>query len=113
MSKITFMYIFNQLKYTFNVADTMRKAIPVEKRIAVALWRLSTNVEYRTIGHVFGISRSTMCVIVHEIFNKVLTPMYMYIKIPTGQQQRETVDLFENKWVLPFYIMCGRNRWQP
>ena len=103
MRKDTFMYICNQLKSTLNKADTpMKKAIPVEKRVAVALWRLSTNVEYRTIGHLFGISRSTVCVIVHEVckaINKVLTPIY--IKIPTGQQLKETVDLFENKWGFP------------
>ena len=53
----------------------MRKAIPVVKRVAVTLWRLSTNLEYRTIDHLFGISRSTVCVIVHEVcraINKVL-----------------------------------------
>ena len=97
MRKDTFMYLCNQLRCALNKSDTrMRRAISVEKRVAVALWRLATNVEYRSIGHLFGISRSTACVIVHEVcsaINTVLTPIY--IKIPTEQQLKETIDLFE------------------
>ena len=103
MRKDTFMYLCNQLRCALNKSDTrMRRAISVEKRVAVALWRLATNVEYRSIGHLFGISRSTACVIVHEVcsaINTVLTPIY--IKIPTEQQLKETIDLFEKKWGFP------------
>ena len=57
MRKDTFMYLCNQLRCALNKSDTrMRRAISVEKRVAVALWRLATNVEYRSIGHLFGIS---------------------------------------------------------
>ena len=93
MRNDTFMYLCNQLRCELNKSDTrMRRAISVEKRVAVALWRLATNVEYRSIGHLFGISRSTACVIVHEVcsaINTVLTPIY--IKIPTEQLLKETI----------------------
>ena len=38
----------------------------MEKRVAVTIWRLATNVEYRSIGHLFGISRASICCIVQE-----------------------------------------------
>ena len=108
--KDTFMYICNQQRSTLNKLDTpMRKAIPVEKCVAVALWRLSTNVEYRTVGHLFRISQSTVCVIVHEVskaINNVLTPVY--IKNPTGQQLREIIDCLRQMGVS---TMCWSNRW--
>ena len=31
----------------------LRKAIPVEERVAVSLWKLATNSDYRTIGPLF------------------------------------------------------------
>ena len=68
MHKDTFMYLCNQLKCALNKTDTrMRRAIPVKKLVAVAIWRLATNEENRTIGHLFGISRSTAYVIVHDM----------------------------------------------
>ena len=42
----------------------MRKAIPVEQRVAIALWRLATTTDYRTIGHLFGVSKPAVCGIV-------------------------------------------------
>ena len=42
-------------------ADTVfRKAVPIEKRVGVALWRLSTGNSFRTISKVFGIGKSTV-----------------------------------------------------
>ena len=34
----------------------MRRAIPLEQRVAIALWRVATNGDYRTIAHLFGVS---------------------------------------------------------
>ncbi|EDO32270.1 predicted protein, partial [Nematostella vectensis] len=44
----------------------MREAIPVPKRVAVALWRLATGNSYRTTSLQFGIGRSTSMHITHE-----------------------------------------------
>ena len=70
--------------------------ISVEKRIANALWRLGTNVEYRTISHLFGVSISTVCIIVHEVCKSK-----KYIKIPTGPQAMGIVRGFEERWDFP------------
>lgn len=39
----------------------MRKAIEVEKRVGLTLWFLATGADYRTISHLFGVAKSTVC----------------------------------------------------
>ena len=48
-------------------------------------------MEYRTISHLFGISISTVCIIVHEVCKSK-----KYIKIPTGPQAMGIVRGFED-----------------
>ena len=37
------------------------KAGPLQQRLAVTLWKLAINVEYRTLAQLMGIGRSTAC----------------------------------------------------
>ena len=68
MSQETFLYLCSELRESVERNDTiMRKAIPVEQRVALTLWFLSTNTDYRTIGHLFGVSKSTVCIVTKEV----------------------------------------------
>ena len=76
----------------------MRSAICVEHRVAVTLLCLASCSEYRLLGHLFGIARSTVCVIVHDTCKaivQVLSPEY--IKFPTGTALTEVVEGFKEK----------------
>ena len=103
MTKETFLYVCGEFCERIKKDDTiMRAAIPVKKRVAVALWRLATNCEFRTIGHLFGISRSTACVIVQEVCRAIVDVlMPKHIKKPKGSQLKEMVEVFEMKWGVP------------
>ena len=103
MTKPTFMYLCNQIRTMLQHQDTVfRKAISVEKRVAVTLWCLATCAEYRTIGHLFGIARCTVCVIVHQTVDAIVkTLLRSYIKFPTGPNLENTVADFEKKWHFP------------
>ena len=46
----------------------MRSAVSIERRVAIALWRLATNGDYRSIGHMFGVAKGTVCVIVSKCY---------------------------------------------
>jgi len=73
MSKETFLYICHKLAPTLKRADTiLRWPLSVERGVAVALWCLATPTEYRTVAHLFGIARSTVCKIVHETCQCIL-----------------------------------------
>ena len=62
----------------------------------MTIWRLATNVEYRTLSELFGIGKSTVGEIVIETCNTIasrLLPQYVYI--PKGEKLKEIVDGFE------------------
>ena len=61
MSYETFNLLVKELKPSVERRDTiLRRAVPVEERVAVTIWRLETNVEYRTLAALFGQGRSTV-----------------------------------------------------
>ena len=67
MGHRTFDFLCQELEPYLAREDTrFRQAISLRKRVAVALWRLPTNGDYRTIGHLFGISKGSVRVIVDE-----------------------------------------------
>ena len=103
MSHNTFRYLCNELREAIEKKDTiMRKAIPVEQRVALTLWRLATPSDYRTIGHLFGVSKAAVCVIVKDVCSAIVQVLLpRYIKIPTGASLKEVVHGFEHKWGFP------------
>ena len=86
MSQSTFAYLCDELRSSIEKKDTeMRKAIPTDMRIAMTLWFLATGADYRTIGHLFGVSKSTVCLVSKDVSSalvKVLLPRY--VCFPTG-----------------------------
>jgi len=103
LSQRTFDFLCQELEPYLAREDTrFRQAINVRKRVAVALWRLATNADYRTIGHLFGISKGSVCVIVDE-FCRIMTEIMLprYIKIPTGEDLDKVIETFNQKWGFP------------
>ena len=73
ISRQTFQFICNLVRPHLVRQDTnMRRAIPVEKRVAVALWRLATGNSYRTTGLVFGVGRCTALKLKDEFCSALL-----------------------------------------
>lgn len=103
MSKETFTYLCEQLSNRLSWQDTvMRTAISVKQRVAVTLWFLATPAEYRTIAHLFGIARSTVCEIVHETCKAIVDCLLkQYIQFPSGTKLDEIVHGFLTKWGVP------------
>ena len=70
--------------------------------MAIALWHLATNGDYRSIGHLFGVAKGTVCVMVNEVCHAVVKVLFnKYIKLPTGSLLKETVLGFESKFGFP------------
>ena len=59
VSRATFAYLVNELQPALERQDFLRSSIPVDQQVAIALWRLGTNIEYRTISHLFGVGLSS------------------------------------------------------
>ena len=100
VSKETFMYICGNLRPIIERQDTkLRKAICVEHRVAITLWCLATCGEYRTIGHLFGIARCTVCVIVHDTCKALVSTLKsLYISFPEDDELTEVIRGFKTKW---------------
>jgi hypothetical protein len=103
MSKATFDFLCKELFHRLHYRDTkFRKAITVEKRVAICLWHLATGEDCRSIGWRFGVGKSTACEIVNEVCRAVVDVLLpRIIKWPTGEKLRETVAGFLSTWDFP------------
>ena len=68
----------------------LRKAIPIEKRVAVVLWLLS----FRTVSKTFAIGKSTAVTITCEFCTEIFRLSPQFIKFPISQL--ETAKAIEN-----------------
>jgi len=95
------LYLCSEVRSAIEREDTtMRKAITVEKRVAITLWCLATCSEYRTIAHLFGVSRSAVCLIVHETCTTIVSVLQKkYINFPMAPDRRkEVASGFQSRW---------------
>ncbi len=70
--------------------------------VAMCIWRLATNLEYRSISHLFGVGLSTCCIITQKVvtaINVIMQPQY--IKTPSAVEFRMIVQGFRDRWGFP------------
>ncbi|XP_073684925.1 uncharacterized protein [Garra rufa] len=93
----------NALKDHIKKANTsLRDAIDPERRVAITLWRLATNAEYRTIAQLFGVGISTVCTVVHQVCAAIVEVLAKeLIHIPKGNAALEVIQGFETRWGFP------------
>ena len=103
ISRDTFHFLCDKLRPVIARQNTrFRICICVEKRLAITLWCLATCAEYRTIGHLFGVARCTVCVIVHNTCAAIVAVLQSdYIKFPENDELCEVLEGFEEKWQMP------------
>ena len=59
MNKSTFDHLCNELRpHIARQTTVFREPVSVEERVAITLWKLATNVEYRTLASLFGLAGS-------------------------------------------------------
>ena len=95
VSRTTYAFLCRELQDHLQRQCVVRDPLSVEQRVAISLWRLGTNVEYRTISHLFGVGVSTVCVVLHEFCSAVVNNMTAkYINIPAGEHLRRIINGF-------------------
>uniref|UniRef100_A0A672NM66 DDE Tnp4 domain-containing protein n=1 Tax=Sinocyclocheilus grahami TaxID=75366 RepID=A0A672NM66_SINGR len=108
MRRCTFLMLCDTLRpWLTRQNTTYRKPVPVEVRVAICIWRLATNLEYRSISHLFGVGLSTCCIITQEVvtaINVIMKPQY--IKTPSLAEFRMIVQGFRDKWRFPQVAGC-------
>ena len=96
MTVTTFEYIVQLTTPSMMRADTTwRHAIPVEKRVAVALWTLGTGNSYRTVSRIFGVSPASVNDVVIQFSTALTMVASHFIKFPTTEDDTAVMmDLF-------------------
>ena len=69
-----------------------RRAIIGEKRVAIAIWRLSTGNSFRSIAKIFAVGKSTVVIICKEFCRELKRRWSKYISFPvTCCENAETI----------------------
>ena len=94
MSQDTFQDIVTFVQPALEKTDTQFwRAIPTEKRVAIAIWRLLTGNSFRTVAKIIAVGKSTAVQITIEFFSEVLHIALRYSHFP--RSRRETVEAIE------------------
>ena len=102
ITRETYCYLCDKLQPYLQKQLAVREPLSVAQGVAITLWRLGTNVEYRTISHLFGIGLSTVCVVVHEVSQVIVEQLIaQYICVSSGQGLKRIVNGFQSKWGFP------------
>lgn len=103
LSRDSFQYICSCVGHLMGRKNTnYRLCVPVQKRVAVAIWKLATGSEYKTISHLFGVGLSTVFNCVQDFCNaviKVLLPVH--IACPEADKLVEMATFFHDCWRVP------------
>jgi hypothetical protein len=103
MQKTTFLRLVEMVRPEICKRNTVfRDAIPPEKRVAIALWRLAGGASFRTIATHFDVGKSS-CVTITKEFCKALNRFVgNYIKFPTNRDETaRAIALFQDECKIP------------
>ena len=78
----------------------------MDGRVTITLWRLATNIEYRTLGNLFGVGRSTAGTVTLETCHAIQEMMPKYVCLHVGEEVKQnlkhnlrSVGVFHKLWV--------------
>lgn len=103
VSRGTFDYICGIVSHDIQRQNTrLRRAIPVQKRVAVALWRLGSGNSFRSTAITFGIGKASAVKICHSFSEAINRSMNEFISLPADENEvKETINRFEEKVNFP------------
>ncbi|XP_066911979.1 uncharacterized protein [Clytia hemisphaerica] len=113
MKHSTFLAIVELVRPRLEKRDTqLRKAIPIEKRVGVALWRLSNGNSFRCIEKTFGVGKSTAVEISAEFCRELFRISHLFIKFPgSTEETAEAIVKFKNDYRSKIPQVVGAVDW--
>jgi len=110
MRKQTFDILCNILKSKLEVKVLLlksRESLSVEKQVAVALYKLASCTEYRVVGNIFGIHKSTVKKCLYKVVNAINNVMMKnYLYMPNEFEAVKIANHFEKICHIPQIIDC-------
>ncbi|KAG0414043.1 hypothetical protein HPB47_008812 [Ixodes persulcatus] len=82
--------------------DCVRAPVPLEKRVAIALYKMASCCEYRVVRNQFGVRKSTVKKYVY-MFCRTIVKYYLrdYIRLPSTEEAENISRNFEARCHLP------------
>lgn len=102
INKSVFSYLCEELRTILtpkaNPICNNRRTTSVEKQIAIALYKLASCAEYRIVGSVFGVHKSTVKKILYWVVEAIIQKlMAKVIVFPDQDEVKEISASFEKK----------------
>jgi hypothetical protein len=98
-TKETFTFILRKVEPEIAHENThLREAVSAKRRLAVTLYYLASTAEYRTIGNLFGISRSFVCQCIKEVCHAIAKQFPNAISFPKGDDLLRVIRGYEETW---------------
>lgn len=104
LTKISMEHIGDEIRTYIERQNTnMRRCIPLDKRVAIAVYTLTSVADYHTVEYLFGVGRSTVCQLLHTFCQAVATTLYsIYVCFPSRQEGiKAVVDEFQRQTGFP------------
>ncbi|KAH9382569.1 hypothetical protein HPB48_011995 [Haemaphysalis longicornis] len=96
VSRTTFTYTVNACECMRRQDTNMRRAIPLDKRVAIGLYRLASSAERELWPTCFGVSRPSVNLIFREFCRVVVQRLeHLYIRLPRPCEMAEHLRQFE------------------
>lgn len=74
----------------------VREAVDVIKQVAITLCWLASSAEYKTVGNIFGVGKSTVCVCIQNVCEAIVENFLQeYISFPSGENLKNAVQGYE------------------
>nr|XP_032803752.1 uncharacterized protein LOC116939466 isoform X2 [Petromyzon marinus] len=88
-------------------AAFVRKPVDTRKRVAIALFKLATGAEYRVVGELFGVSKTTVHRYLYRVCRCVCHLLLRHsVHLPALEEARAISERFCKQHVLPQVFGC-------
>ena len=106
MKKDTFLKFCGKLENALAPSQrTVEEPLEVQKKVAIAIYWLASTAEYRTVGNLFGVGKSTMFHCVHQVCHAIMDNLQEeYVSFPEGETLKSIIKGYEEKYGFP---NCG------
>ncbi|KAK5868906.1 hypothetical protein PBY51_009881 [Eleginops maclovinus] len=106
VSRETFSYLCTTLKPQLKRQDTnYRLCIPLQKRVALTLYKLAHACDYKTVADLFAVGVASVCRCVHEFCTAIIEVLKPQLVLtPNKSQLQEMEDFFFHTYGIPVCI---------
>lgn len=107
MTHSSFKLLCENLRPHLNeTPETLTPSLPVDKQIALCIYKLATCAEYRVVANVFGVSKCTVWKYFHCVIEALIKIRSDFISFPTSDEALQIAEEFRRIAHVPNIFGC-------